>query len=450
MDRDLSSDAYPRRQFLRQVAGGAAAVGAGGILAACGSSSPTSSNTGKTTGSASNSGTGSSSSGTAAGTPKKGGTLTLASSGGSSSDTIDGNTATNNVDFARTPQLYDTLMETDANFNPELHLAEEVTPNADATQWTIRVHKGVEFHNGKPLTIDDVIFTFQRIVTNKYSAASGFATMDLKNVKKLDPYTVSIPMTSGFSILDWSLIGNGEVSIVPVGFNPKNPVGTGPFKFQSFKPGVSSTFVRNPNYWISGKPYLDAVVIDDYQDEASQVNALLGGQATCCDQLSFASVASVRGGSKVANVWGGPGWVPFTMRLDVAPFNDNNVRQAMRYAVDRPQFQKVVYGGFGFLGNDMFGITDPEYDHNLPQRVYDPEKAKSLLKKAGKYPLNVTLVTSDIKTGAIQGATVLTQQAAAAGININLSQVTSTTFFGPNYLKWTFAQDWWSGYPYLR
>lgn len=429
-----STELYSRRDFLRHAAGGVAAVGAGGLLAACGASS-----SGTTT---------STSPSTASGTPKRGGTIVLASSGGASSDTLDGNAAVTNLDFARSPQLYDTLVETDENYQPQLHLAEEVTPNADSTAWTIRVRKGVEFHNGKPLTIDDVLYTFQRIVTKDLSSAATFQVMDLKNARKLDAYTVSIPMHHPYSILLWALPFNGENSIVPVGYDPKKPVGTGPFKFESFTPGVTSTFSRNDNYWISGKPYVDSVVMDDFSDEASQVNALLSGQATCCDQMSSDDVASIKGGGKVVNVWDSPGWVPFTMRLDEPPFNDNNVRQAMRYAVDRQQYKEIVYGGYGFLGNDIFAITDAEYDHALPQRPYDPEKAASLLKKAGQYPLNVTLVTADIHTGAIQGATVLKQQAAPAGININLRQVTSTAF-NSNYLNWTFSQDWWDGAPYL-
>lgn len=438
-DRDRTSLADPRsrRDFLKLAAGGVAAVGMGGVLAACGSSS--SSSTTSTTGSSSH------------GQPKRGGTITLASSGGGTSDTIDGDKATNNLDFARTPNLYDTLMEVDANNIPQLHLADEVTSNSTATEWTIRVKKGVEFHNGKTLTIDDVLFTFNRIITEKLSAASGLASFDMKNAKKLDDYTVRIPMTTPNSIVQWSLIGNGEMSIVPTDFDPKNPVGTGPFKFKSFTPGTQSTFTRFDNYFITGQPYVDELVIVDYADETSQVNALLSGQATCCDQLSIASVATVRNGGQVAEIWRGPGWVPFTMRLDVAPFNDVNVRQALRLVVDRPQMDELVYGGYGFIGNDIFGRTDPAYDDSgIPQRHQDIPQAKSLLKKAGKEGLTVTLVTSDIRTGALQLAQVLKQQAAAAGITINLDTVTPTAFFGPNYLTWAFAQDWWSGYPYLR
>ncbi|MGH9171596.1 MAG: ABC transporter substrate-binding protein [Acidimicrobiales bacterium] len=424
-----------RRDFLRRTAAGAAVLGVGGLLEACGSSPKSSATT---------------SSGAPSGSPKRGGTITLASTGGGSADTLDANDSVSNLDFARAPQLYDTLMEPGADNVPQLHLAEEVTPNSDATLWTIRVKKGIEFHDGKSLTADDVLYTFNRIVSNKFSAASGLAYADLKNAKKLDTYTLQIPMTSGYSIFPISLIGNGEMSIVPVGYNPKKPVGTGPFTVKSFTPGQQSVFAANKNYFVSGEPYADSVVIVDYSDETSQVNALTSGQANCCDQLSIASVDTVKSGGNVANIWEGPGWVPFTMRLDVAPFNDVNVRQALRLCMNRPEAREVVYGGYGFLGNDIFGRADPEYDTAIPQRVQDIAQAKSLLKKANQEHLTVTLVTSPIKTGAVQLAQVLKQQASAAGITINLNSITSTEFFGANYTKWTFAQDWWSGYPYLR
>jgi peptide/nickel transport system substrate-binding protein len=152
----MDGESYSRRQFLR-VAGGASAVGASGLLAACGSSSSPTSHTKSLT---------------TSGKPRRGGTITLATSGGASSDTLDGNDTVTNPDFCRAPQLYDTLVEWDANYQPYLHLAEELTPNADASVWTIRVRKGVEFHNGKPLTIDDVLYTFQRITSKSLTAAA--------------------------------------------------------------------------------------------------------------------------------------------------------------------------------------------------------------------------------------------------------------------------------------
>jgi peptide/nickel transport system substrate-binding protein len=416
-----------RRQFL-----GAAglAVGAGGLLltgCSSGSAQPT----------------------PAGGRPKRGGTLRLGTTGGGSSENIDGDAAGLNPDFARVSQLYEALLEVDANNVPHLALAEEVSPNADASVWTIRVRKGIEFHNGKELTIDDVIFTFNRIVHNKLPAASSFSYMNLGGIRKLDRYTMSLPMHAPYSILRWVLTGDGGVSIVPVGYDPKKPVGTGAFKYKSFTPGVQSVFTRNDNYWRSGEPYFDAVIITDYSNETAQVNALLAGEIDCADQLSAASISTVSAGGKDVKVWTGPGWVPITMRLDVAPFNDVAVRQAMRLLVDRPQMRELVYGGHGYQGNDIFGRTDPEYDTSIPQRHQDIPQARYLLKKAGHESLTTTLVTGPIKAGAVEMAEVFAQQAKAAGVTVNLNNITITAFYGPNYLKWPFSQDWWNGSPYL-
>ncbi len=380
--------------------------------------------------------------------PRHGGTIHLGSTGGSSSDTLDANNAVNNLDFARSPQLYECLLEWDSNAQPVLGLAEELTPNKDATEWTIRVKKGIEFHNGKELTSDDVIFTFQRIVKNDFSGASILAYVDVKNLRKVDRYTLAAPTYHPFSIMDIAVVGEGEMSIVPVGYDPKKPVGTGAFKYESFTPGVQSTFTRNPNYWRSGQPYVDEVVITDYTDETSQDNALLAGDITCADQLSAPSIATLRAGGVSVDVWKGPGWIPFTMRVDTPPFNDVNVRQALRLVIDRTTMREVVYGGYGWIGNDIFGITDPEYDHAIPQRHQDIDRAKYLLKKAGKEKLTTTLVTAPIHAGAESMATVLKEQAALAGITINLKVLTDDGFF-VEYLKWAFSQDWWDGYPYL-
>jgi peptide/nickel transport system substrate-binding protein len=110
---------------------------------------------------------------------------------------------------------------------------------------------------------------------------------------------------------------------------------------------------------------------------------------------------------------------------------------------------EAVFGGHGTVGNDIFSIWAPEYDHSIPQRAYDPEQAKSLLQAAGRSGLSIELVTGDIAQGVVNMAEVFVSQAAAAGINAKLRQVTVTDFYGPNYLKWVFAQDFWYYQPYF-
>ncbi len=136
------------------------------------------------------------------------------------------------------------------------------------------------------------------------------------------------------------------------------------------------------------------------------------------------------------------------MRVDQAPFNDVNVRQAMRLLVDRQQLINSALNGFATVGADVSSPYDPDYDTSLHREI-DIARAKSLLKKAGQENLTVQLVTSAVATGTTAMATVLQQQAKAAGVTINLKTVDPTTFFGPNYLRWTFSQDFYNYSPYL-
>jgi peptide/nickel transport system substrate-binding protein len=426
-------DGGTRRDFIRKVSVGAAVAASSGV-AACGGGT---------------SSTGSAGSTTTAGAPKRGGVLRAAFSGGSATDTIDGDNVINNMDFARTYQLYDGLVKYDHNGLIVNSLAEEITPNKDATMWTIRLRRGVTWHNGKDLTADDVMYTFQRIVNPKAPevGAPTLSALDIKNMKKLDKLTLQVPMLTPFSTFIETL-PNYTYFIVPVGFDLKHPVGTGPFKFKSFKPGRQSTFARNENYW-DGPPYVDEIVITDYADEGSQINALTSGQADLVDFLSASSIATVQNGGAKISIAAGGSMVPITMRTDVAPFNDVRVRQAMRLIIDRQQMLNVVFLGHGVLGNDVVSYFDPVYDHSLPQRHQDIEQAKSLLKQAGQQNLTTTFITAPMGQGAVQSAQVLAQQAKSAGVTINLRQLTVTDFFGPQYLKWLFSQDTWSAFPYF-
>jgi peptide/nickel transport system substrate-binding protein len=424
-----------RRTFLRYSGMGAALLGGTAALAACGSS-PSS--------------TPSSTSSPATGKPRKGGTLHAGLTGGTGSDTVDAHQGVDNVDFARIIALYDPLIGYDLNAQNKLMLAESITPNANGTVWTVRLRPGVTFHNGKPLTAQDVIYTLTRIVKNNYAGASSLASIDVNNLKALDSLTIRIPCHSPYATLPDAMTGYYYyMGIVPVGYDPKHPVGTGPFKFQTFTPGQQSTFVRNDHYWdTSDGPHIDTLVITDYPDETSQVNAFVSGQADVINLLSATSIPQVQAAGSILTADGG-GMTPFTMRVDRPPFTDPRVRQAFRLICDRPQMMDLVFGGRGTIGNDIFSPFDPEFDHSIPQRTQDIPQAKSLLKAAGQEGLTVQLVTADIAQGTIKVAQVFAQQAAAAGVTVNLRQVTSTEFYGNNYLKWDFAQDYWYYSKYL-
>jgi len=435
MNTDLG-DAYTRRDFLKTAAAGAilvgTGIGTGTGLAACGSSSS------------------SSSTAAPASSPKRGGALRVGVTGGGTGDFIDAGMLVTNTDGLRLYQLYDSLYAFDKNSLPQLSLAEEVTHNADATEWTVRLRSGIAFHDGKDLTADDVIFTFQRILDPELAmlGANFIKTMDMANVKKLDPLTVRIPFQAPFAMFP-ECMATYFYFIVPEGYNPKNPVGTGPFKFKSFTAGQQSVFTRNENYWQSGLPYVDEVTISNYVDETSQLNALNSGELDIIDALSASAIPTVEASGGTVLVEDGQAFNPFTIRIDKPPFNDIRVRQAFRLVIDRPKMRELVFAGHGALGNDLFGLYEPTYNDSLPQRTVDVEKARSLLKQAGLENLTVTLMTAEIAAGSVKAAQIFAEQASAAGVTVKLKQVPVSELFGPNYKQWTFAQDMWNYNPYL-
>jgi peptide/nickel transport system substrate-binding protein len=417
---------------MQALGAGTAVVGGSGLLAACGSSSSSSP-----------------SSTAAAAKPTRGGHLRVGLTGGASSDTLYPLAQVTIPDLARAPQLYNSLVQFQGNGQLKLALAEEITPNSNATEWTIRVRKGITFHDGKELTADDVIYTFQTALNPKSPAPSAalLVPVEREGIKKVDKYTAKVPCKTPYSGLV-QMIQNYNLPIIPVGFNEKRPIGTGPFKYQSFTPGSQSVFVRNPDYWETGLPYIDSVTITDYSDETSMVNALLGGQVDAIGGISVGAIDTVKASGKTVVYSNAGGITPFTMRTDTPPFNDLRVRQAMRLAIDRVQMRKLVFGGHGLLGNDVTSPFDVAYKQ-FPQRVQDVQQAKSLLKAAGHLDLSVELVTSDIAQGTVLAAQLLAQQVKAAGITVNLRQLDTSAFFGPNYLKWVFAQDFYYYSPYL-
>ena len=345
-----------RRDLLRHAAQGAALLGAGGLLGVCSSSTK---GPGPTTTKAT----------TATALPTPGGTLRAGLSGGSRTDTLDPHNWVNLVDVARMYSLFNPLVDFDLDAHPTKSLAEELTASKDAMRWTIRVKPGIEFHNGKTLSADDVLHSFQRIVNPKSPAlgARSLKALDIANAKKIDELTIVIPCLTPFSVLK-DVLASYYFSVVPVGFDLTHPIGTGPFKFESFTAGQQSTFVKNKNYWETGLPYIDELVISDFPGEVSQVNVLGSGNVDVIDLISSYSIIAVYSGGNKVMITNGGGYMPFTMRVDRPPFDDIRVRQAFRLICDRQFMLDTVFSGNGKIGNDVFGLRDVVYDSALPQR----------------------------------------------------------------------------------
>jgi peptide/nickel transport system substrate-binding protein len=430
--RRLGDAPLSRRQLF---AGAAGAVLLGSGLSACGGdgSSPSSSST------------------AAAGKPKRGGNFRLGVTGGGSKDLFDGQNIITKPDQARLVSSFETLLVFDDDYQlQEDGLAEHVTAD-NPKQYTIELRKGIEFHNGKTMTADDVIYSLQRIAT-KGNGLTGYAatsSLDVANIKKMDKYTVRLPLKTADSTVPQTL-ASYTFGIVPVGYKayPAKQVGTGPYKLKSFTPGEQSVSERNANYWRTGQPYFDQVTIVDYADATAQVNALRGGQIDAMTDVPAAQVKILEAaGIKTLESQGG-GWVPLCMAIDMPPFDDVRVRQAMRLIIDREAMVQQVASGYGRVANDIYAPFDEGYDKDLPQRTRDIDQAKALLKAAGKEGLSVDLHTTPGAAGMVELATVFAKQAKDAGVNITVRN--DPNYYGDSYLKLAFSVDFWGTRGYLN
>jgi peptide/nickel transport system substrate-binding protein len=434
-------DPVTRRQVLRGAATGAAVLGAGGILGACG-------------GDDDDGGGGGGGGGTPAesGQIRSGGTLRVGATGGGAEDTIDAHKPTVDTDIMRCWNLYECLAVRTPDFSElQMLLAESIEPEAKPDTWTVRLKQGVTFHNGKPVTADDVIFSLKRILDPKDPkvGAASLGYVKQNQLKKMDDRTVRITLdfpNAGFP----DDLGQYFNAIVPTDYDVQNPVGTGPFQYKSFTPGQQSEFTKYADYHEDGKPYVDTLVIIDFPEADARTNALLGGQVDVIDNLPAAQVQNVEANPNLRVISSETGaWQPFTMRIDQAPFDDVRVRQAFRLIVDREQMIQQVLSGHGSVANDLYARYDPMYASDLPQRQQDLEQAKSLLKQAGREGLSVELVTAPVFQGIPEAAQVFAEQAKGADVNVKVRRVDSGTFYGDNYLSWTFAQDFWASRVYL-
>src|SRR5262245_23477765 len=216
----------------------------------------------------------------AADQPKRGGNLRIAILGGGASDTLDPHVVVTQPDNARSFALFEPLVELGADAKLTNALAETLEPNATATEWTIRLRPGLKFHDGKPVTANDVAFSLKRVANPKapLPGALTLGALDFNNFKVMDDRTLRIPMTRPFSVLPESICASQYYAIVPADFDPKKPVGTGAFKFESFTPGQQSVFTRFDEYWREDLPYLDSLtVIDSFASEIAAFDALQGG-----------------------------------------------------------------------------------------------------------------------------------------------------------------------------
>ncbi len=381
--------------------------------------------------------------GTAAKTPSKGGKLTIGTQGQAGLGPIDPHMPSGDlaINIANQFNVFEALTKQSNEGGIEMCLAESVAPDDDSAKvWTIRIKKGVPFHNGKELKAEDVIFSIKRL--RQPGTMTGGHIGPVQSYEKVDDHTVRLVLEAPRSWFPTAL-SDPYSSILPVDFDPRAPVGTGPFKIGQVVQSQSVTLDRFDRY--RGTPaLLDSVVLRPFEDASAMLNALQSGQIDIINEVDASLIGEVEGDERF-KIYNSPTgrFYPIQMRTDVAPFNDVRLRRALRLVIDRQAVLNSVYNGNATLASDLYGRYDPDFDKSL-NRERDVAKAKALIEEAGLAGTELELVMyNDVAT-----ALVLAENAKEIGINITVKQLDGAAFFNEEYMeRHFFGGDYWPSGP---
>ncbi|MGI9310918.1 MAG: ABC transporter substrate-binding protein [bacterium] len=386
------------------------------------------------------------------GAPKRGGRFVIGMGHGSTTDSRDPGTFENDFTIGASFTLYNFLTEIDTNGQLIGELAESWDSN-DAKTWVFKLRKGVEFHNGKSLAAEDVVdsINYHR---GEDSASAAKPLLTAITDIKADGDSVVVVLDQANADFPF-IVSDYHLPIMPSKDGKPDfskSVGTGPYTDQGWEPGVAWNFKRNPNYWKKGRAHFDEIQLLTIADPAARTNALTTGEIHSMDRCELKTVHLLKRNREIEIVeLEGTAHYTVPMIATQKPFDDNNVRLALKYALDREAMLDTVLKGHGYLGNDHpIGRGQRYFNQDLPQRAYDPDKAKFYLKKAGLSKLDVPLKTTDgAFVGAVDSAVLYKEQAAKAGINISIERVPADGYWSnvwnTDNCQWCYC--YWSGRP---
>jgi peptide/nickel transport system substrate-binding protein len=369
-------------------------------------------------------------------TPRKGGRIKVAGSASGVSDTLDPAKQANHTDYIRGFTFYNGLTSLDGNLVPQPSLAEEFTTK-DAKTWVFKLRKGVTFHDGKPLTPADVVFSMMRHKNPATGSKAKVLADQIEEVTATGPNEVTFRLVAPNADLP-VILGTYHFHIVKDGTTDFNAgIGTGPYKVKEFKPGVRSIAVRNDNYWRPNRPYLDEIEYVGISDESARINALLAGELDLVGQVNPRSVDRVNGSGKHAVFeTKGVSYTDLIMRRDSGPGSNPDFVMAMKLLFNREQMLKSIQLGRGVVANDQ-PIAPGNRFHlkGLKQRPYDADKAKWHLQKAKLGSAAIPMVASPAATNSVEMALVLQHAARQAGLNLEVRNMPADGYWSQHWMK---------------
>lgn len=385
-----------------------------------------------------------------AATPKKGGHMRLAMGHGATTDSLDPATITNGLQWVVTYGVANTLTEMDASGALVGSLATEWSSSPDAANWTFKLRKGVEFHNGKTMTAEDVIasINYHRGEESKSIAKPLLASV--QEIKANGPDSIVFSLSDGNADFPFNF-NEATFGIYPSkdGGIDWRAGGSGPYILTDEQPGLRYSFKRNPNYWKAGAAHADTIEILSITDSSARTNALLTNEVDAIDRVELKTLALLsRREDVIIEEGSGPLHYTFPMQTKVAPFDNPHLRKAMKYALNRKEIVEKILFGHGVIGNDHpIGPSYRYHADDIEQTAYDPDKARFHMEKSGLGNISVNLSASDAAySGALDAAVLYQASAKKAGIDINVVREPNDGYWSDVWMKKPWCASYWGGY----
>ena len=388
----------------------------------------------------------------AAATPQKGGKFRVGVHDGNTSDSFDPGTfqSVGTIQLAHAHRSYLTEITPENGLGPDMADSWSATP--DAKIWTFELNKNATFQSGKKFTSKDAIASLNYHRGEASTSAAKALLSSVADIKARGDHAIVIELNQGSADLPWFMT-DYHLVMCPAkadgSIDWESMDGAGPYKIVNHRPGISTNLVRHDGWHREGA-YFDELELLYLNDPNARQTALITGDVDAITSVDLKTMALMARNKKlvVENVASGSA-ITLPMFCDVDPFKDVNVRLALKYAVDRDDLVKKIMFGTATVGNDYHVSSGMPYaPTDIPQRPYDPDKAKFHLKKAGVSSLNVNLSAADsILGGAVDMVVLYSEHAKKAGIKINPIREPNDGYWSDVWLKkpWTFVK--WGARP---
>ncbi len=392
-----------------------------------------------------------------AATPKSGGRLRMGITGGATSDVLDPGQILDaymiNVSMGQVRPNMTKIMP-DGSVEGDLTSGWQASNGAKT--WKFDVRQGVEFHNGKTLDSTDIVDSIRHHMGPDSKSGGSGVVSGIASIKEDGKNGVVVELNEGNGDLP-ILLSDYHLNICPSkgdgSIDWESGIGAGPYTLEEHEPGVRTLTKKFANYWNTGnESYFDEVETLGINDPTARLAALSTGAVDAINNVPAKTASRLKSMVNVKTLIStGNKQCTMPMLCDVAPFDDQNVRNAIKHIINRQELLDKIFFGYGQLGNDN-PVGPANYfranTDELPQREYDPEQAKYFLKQAGLSSLSVKFHAADTGfSGAVDAGALMRESAKAAGIDIEVVREPNDGYWSNVWMNKPWSACYWSGRP---